>query len=265
MLRSRFENCWNRTILDYTRWRRRTRRNEEFMSRIHVTSNWKTISTERVDYRKYEDRPGSGREGLRSSKTLRYWNHDQISFSWQNDFLGSNCERNWQIRFRNVRNRWPWHLWAQRSDGETCCEGQTTSKAFCDIVSCLHSYSCQKMDRHWNATIRSKVLCSIKSHDQITATSSIRSSTRLWWSTFWRYYERIWGKVRWLLAMVSSWLDNFAWQKEENTRKRFQYCLNTHSSKLFLYFRETISMILHCKTIYCCRRTSPSTSSTSEV
>ena len=54
-------------------------------------------------------------------------------------------------------------------------------------------------------------------------------------------------------------------------KKRFQYCLNPNSSKHFVYFRaiqghsEVISFILHCKTLYCCRRTSPSTSTISEM
>ena len=52
-------------------------------------------------------------------------------------------------------------------------------------------------------------------------------------------------------------------------KKRFQYCLNPNSSKHFLYFRaiqgiqEVLSLIQHCKTMYCCRMTSPSTSTTS--
>ena len=51
-------------------------------------------------------------------------------------------------------------MWAQRINGETCCEGQATTEASCDIVSCLCSYW-KKMDGHWHTTNRSKLFCSI--------------------------------------------------------------------------------------------------------
>ena len=66
-------------------------------------------------------------------------------------------------------------------------------------------------------------------------------------------------------------LGQLSWQKGGGPKKRFQYCLNRNSSKHFLsciseQFRdiqEVISLILHCKTMYCCLMTLPSTSTTS--
>ena len=37
-----------------------------------------------------------------------------------------------------------------RGTGETCREGSTTTKAYFDVVSCVHSLSWTKMDRRWN-------------------------------------------------------------------------------------------------------------------
>ena len=183
----------------------------------------------------------------------------------KNSFLGSNCDRNSPIRYRIVRNHCPWNLWAQ-SDGETCCEGKATTEACCNTVSYFHSYSWKKIDRHWNATIRSKVLCIIKSNDQITATWCISSSRRWWSSTIWRNYGRIQGKVRWLFAMASWWLDNLL-GKRRRTKENWTLTLPYYSctSERFRDILETISLILHCKTMHCCRRTSPSTSTTSEM
>ena len=64
----------------YTWWRRRTIWNEESMSRVHVSSKRRSIPSERVDSRKHEHRPCLGCEGLPSSKTLRYRNHDRTLF-----------------------------------------------------------------------------------------------------------------------------------------------------------------------------------------
>ena len=61
------------------------------------------------------------------------------------------------------------------------------------------------------------------------------------------------------------------WQKEEEPRKGFNIvwtltlpstsCISEQSRDI----QEVISLILHCKTMYCCQRTSPSTSITSEM
>ena len=131
------------------------------MSRVHITSKWRSIPSERVDSQKHESRPGLGCESLSSWKTLRYRNLDRISVSRRNSFLGSNRERSQQIRKRNVRNHFPWKWWAQSYSG-TCCEGKATTKACCDTF--FHFYSCswKKMDRHQSWEISSRLFCSVK-------------------------------------------------------------------------------------------------------
>ena len=44
-------------------------------------------------------------------------------------------------------------------------------------------------------------------------------------------------QVRWYFAMVIQCLDAFPGKKGGGPKKRFQFCLNPHSSKHFLYFR----------------------------
>ena len=133
VLRRWFEDCWIRTILHFSRWRRRTRCSEESMSRAYFTSKRRSIPSERLDSQKHENRPGLGCEGLPSSITLRYRNHGRILVSRQNSFLGLNSEWNWQICNRNVRNHFTWKRWAQ-SHRDTFCESKTTTKAFYDTV-----------------------------------------------------------------------------------------------------------------------------------
>ena len=83
-----------RTIIHHTWWGRRTKWSEESMSRVYITSKWRSIPSERVDSRKHENRPGLGCEGLSSSRTLRQWNIHRVSVSRRQTFLGSTCEWN---------------------------------------------------------------------------------------------------------------------------------------------------------------------------
>ena len=59
------------------------------------------------------------------------------------------------------------------------------------------------------------------------------------------------------------------WQKEEERRKYFQYCVNPNSSTQFLYLRaiqghsRDMLLIRSCKTMYCNQTDLPSTSTTS--
>ena len=133
----------------------------------------------------------------------------------------------------NVRNRWLWNFWAQRSDGETCCfwgqrsngetccEGQTTTKALVTVSLVSGLLRDRKMEKHWNATIGSKCFAVSKSHDQITATWSVRSSRRWWSSEIWRYYEKFKAKFDGLSQWsVDDWI--FYLAKGGGHKKRFQ-------------------------------------------
>ena len=68
-------------------------------------------------------------------------------------------------------------------------------------------------------------------------------------------------------AMANSSLDNFLDKKGGGPKERFQCCLNppyiSCISEQSRDVQEVLSLILHCKTMYCCRMTSPSTSTTS--
>ena len=143
MLRRRFWRLLKKYNSSLHLMKKKDRWNEESMSRVHVTSMWRSTPSESVDSRKHENWPGIGCEGLSSSRTFRYWSHCRISVSRQNSFLSSNCERNSQIRNRNVRNHFSWKRWAQ-SCRETCYEGKAATFACCDIVSCFYSKSIQK-------------------------------------------------------------------------------------------------------------------------
>ena len=114
-LRSWFEDCWKRTILHYTWWRR-SRIKEKSMSRVYVASRLESIPSKRVVFLKIQKRPGLGCEGceLSSSKSLRCGNHDRISVSSGKSFLSSNYVRNRQIRDRNDTNHSCY--WKKRMD-----------------------------------------------------------------------------------------------------------------------------------------------------
>ena len=127
----------NPSILHCTWWRRNWW-NEDILSRVHITSKWRSIPRETVDSWKHEGRPSLGCEFLLSSRTLQCWDHGRIFVSRPNSFLGSHRERNQQIRDRSVRRnscckRWAWMY------RETCREGWTTTNAYFNIVSCFYS------------------------------------------------------------------------------------------------------------------------------
>ena len=58
---------------------------------------------------------------------------------------------------------------------------------------------------------------------------------------------------------IQAWISFLA--EGGGQKKRFQYCLNPHSSENPRTFR--VSLILHCKTMYCYRMTEQNTSTTS--
>ena len=66
---------------------------------------------------------------------------------------------------------------------------------------------------------------------------------------------------------IPAWIAFLA--NRRRTKKRFHYCFNANSSKFSCSsehsrdIQEVFSLIQHCKTMYCCRMTSPSTSTIS--
>ena len=130
-----------------------------------------------------------------------------------------------------------------------------------NIVSSVYSLSWTKMDRVWSRKIQSMLLWSVKIHDQIVAT--------WWWSCkIWRLGRRVQGKVWWYFAMANWSLDNFL--GERRTEEKVSVLLEPQFFETFPVFpsnpgtiRSYSRLILHCKTMYCCRMTSQSTSTTS--
>ena len=221
VLRCWFEDCFKRTILHHTWWRR-SRRNE-CMSKVHVQN---------------PEREGGFSETRKSAR----------SWMWRSVFIKNvtvfrDGTASW-VRIVNGIHKYVTQtsetISLEKAEHivtrKTCCKSKPTTKACCDTVSHFYSSSWKKMDRHQSRKIPWRVFCSVKSHDQITATWSINSSRRWWSSTIWRYHGRIQGKVRWCFAMVNWRLKIFS-GKGGLPKKRFQYCLNPNSSKHFLHFR----------------------------
>ena len=77
-----------------------------------------------------------------------------------------------------------------------------------------------------------------KRHNQITGTRSIRSSRRWWSSTIWRHYERISGKVRWLIAMVRWWLVNLPGKKRRRTQEKVSMLIEPSLFQTILVFQR---------------------------
>ena len=71
------EHCREKTIL-YDTWWYRTWQAEKFMLRVHITSKWWIILSERMDPWKHEDRSSSGCSRQFSSRPLRNRDHDRI-------------------------------------------------------------------------------------------------------------------------------------------------------------------------------------------
>ena len=78
-------------------------------------------------------------------------------------------------------------------------------------------------------------------------------------------FWRIQGKVWWCCAMVNERLDIFSGDVRKGFNIAWTLTLPDTSciAEQFKDIQEVISFILHCMTMYCCRRTSPSTSTTS--
>ena len=63
------------------------------MSRVHITSRWPIIQSERMDSWEHEDRSSFGGGSQSSSRTIRSRDHDTIFLEWWNLFLGHDRER----------------------------------------------------------------------------------------------------------------------------------------------------------------------------
>ena len=88
------------------------------------------------------------------------------------------------------------------------------------------------MDRHQSWEISSRLFCSVKSHDQITATWSMNDGAVRFDDIMDEFKEKFDGSSQW---PINDWTSFLA--KGWGPKKGFQYRLNHNSSKHFLYFR----------------------------
>ena len=156
-----------------------------------------------------------------------------------------------------------------RGTGKPVAKAKPRPKPALTWVSCVHSLSWTKTDRRWTREIQSRLFWSVKIHDQIVTTWWYSSSRRWWSCKIWRPGRIVQVKVLRVLRNGQLKLGPLSWQKEEDRRKGFSTawtlilpiisCISEQSKDT----QEVLSLILLCKTMHCCRMTSPSTSTTS--
>ena len=220
------------------------------MMMIHFTSWWDHVeSILSLEVMNHPRRKGGSAETRRSVQSWTWrsvtikgrWRcgvQDRILISWHICFFCSDRVRNQQIRNRNVRRDSCCKCWGQKYR-ETCCEGWTKTDIKFDVVSCVYSLSWAKMDRHWTRAVRFD--------DPAEFFKSRFAGTSHWSIEAW---DQLPGKRRRAKEKVSVLLEpQLIW-----TFPAFQ----SNSRNI----QEALSLILHCKTTYCYRTTSLSTSTT---
>ena len=199
----------------------------------------------------------------------RYGVEIKIEFSFGDKTCSwvRNVNGNQQIRHRSVRRDSRCKCWREEYRKLVAeAKPRETSNLSLSLVSILYR------ERKWIDVEPGQFSqgCSevSKIHDQIVTTLWYSSSRRWWSCKFWRPGTQVQGKVWWYFAMASWSLDNFL-GKRRTTEEKVSVvfwtlilpnvsCISEQSRDM----QEVLSLILHCKTMYCCRMTSPSTSST---
>ena len=134
------------------------------------------------------------------------------------------------------------------SVGEPYCEGWAPTKTDSNIVSCVHSWSWTKMDRHWTRIIQSRLFWSIKFYDQIVATWWYGSSRKWWSCKIWRLGRTVQVEVRGYFAMVNWSLDNFP-GKRSRTEEKVSKLLEPQFLRTFLVFPNSPGTFTRCTPI----------------
>ena len=143
------------------------------------------------------------------------------------------------------------------------------AKPHFNVDSCVHSLSWTKMDGRWTRKIQSTLFWSVKIYDQIV-TTWWHSSSRRWWSCkIWRPGRIVQVKVCGYFALVNWSLDQLL-DRRRRTEEKISVLHEPWFFQTFPVFseqsrdiQEILSLILHCKTMFCHRTTSSSTSTTS--
>ena len=175
-------------------------------------------------------------EGLLSLRTSRCWDHDRIFISRPNSFLGSHRERNQPIRNRNVRRNSCCTRWEQRY-GEPVAKAKPRPKPTLTFTLVSFPYSERqwidvdpgKFSQGWFEV--SKFMIRLSRHDD-TVHREDDAAVR---------FDDLGFNIVWILTLP-------------NTSPISIQSRDIH---------KILSLIPHCKTMYCCRMTSPSTSTIS--
>ena len=184
------------------------------------------ISTEMMDSRKYEDRSGS--------------------WTWRSAFIKNVMElKSWSnLYFETKRVSWvrtvngidkyvtetsetddPWTSLEHKDvTVKTCCEGQVTTEASCDILSL--SPSLFVTEHGWTSKRRTIPIKSALQYQKSWSHNCDmlhqflgKMMEQSYLMTSMEEFKK--KKFDDYFAMASSWLDNLTWQKEEDTRKGF--------------------------------------------
>ena len=217
---------------------------------IHVES------TRYLDVNQHPEREGGFSEIWRSarfldvkvcfsSKTLRYWNHDRISVSRQKQFL-------W-VRIVNGINK---HV---TETSETIAQKTLSTKKWRrNLLRRPFSYSWKKMDRHWPHNHSINVVLQYQK-----LWSDYCDMVHQFFEKMMEQYDLaiLWNNLRqssMALRNGQLMLGWYTWQgKDSILLETFTLPKYSCISEQFRDNQQIISLILHCKTMYCCRRTSP--------
>ena len=227
------QEYWQRTILHYTGWRRRARWNEECFSRLHVTSKWRGIPSERVDsWRRRSARSWMWRSAFSKDVT--------VLKSWSN--LCFETEQFLRVRIVNGINTYVTETSETISlqSVEHRVTGKPVVKArpqlrLAVILSPISfperkwtHINPEKFHEHYFAV--SKAMIRLLRHGSSTLQEddgAVRFDDLM--EEFKAKFE---GTSQW---SVDAWITFLA--KGRGPKKRFQYCLNPNSSQHFRYFR----------------------------
>ena len=220
---------------------------------MRFTTKWGNIPRGRVDRWKHEDRPSPGCESLLSSRTLRCGYHDRVLISRPNSFLGSHHEWNQQIRDRHVRRN---SCYKNRGTGKPVAKPEPWPKPtltlspvsipfrerkWIDINPGTYSQGCFEV---------SKFVIRLLRHDESVPRED-DGAVR---------FDDLAEKIKAQFNGTSQWTTNdwIIFLAKGGILPNIS-CTSEQSRD----FQEVISFIRHCKTMYCYRMTSPSTSTTS--
>ena len=239
-------------------------------SRVHITSRWPLIQSERMDPWKHEDRSSVGGSSHSPPRPPRDRDQNQILIWRWISFMG--CDRKWieQIRDGNVgRNTRKPQRWICRQCRETCCESKDRNKhqCRCHLFRESRYHFTRENGLTSNREVRPKLFWSFEEDDQIASSVLREEDGAVEFKIFAPMFaSKFASSPHW---SIRTWLSHL--QRGGGPKKRFQYCLDPSSAETVLYLRAVQGhtggkqMNPTCRTTCCYRATLPSTSTTLEA